>query len=85
MFNMHMPGSRRSCAGQKERGIELADFSSPEIPSPAIRQKTRHCCAEIALYERDAGKCGRDLAPHYVSNYLRELAALCIAIMPNIR
>ncbi len=63
MFNMHMPGFRRSCAGQRSAASNLADFSSPEILARRIRQKTRHCRARLRFMRRDAGKCGPGSRP----------------------
>lgn len=60
----------------KERGIELADFSSPEILARLDTPEDQALLCQIALYEEMLANAARDLAPHYVSNYLRELAAL---------
>lgn len=60
----------------RERGMELADFSSPEILALLDTPEDQALLRQLALYEEMLANAARDLAPHYVSNYLRELAAL---------
>lgn len=60
----------------RERGIDLPDISSPEVLANLDTAEDSALLRQLALYEEMLANAARDLAPHYVSNYLRELAAL---------
>lgn len=59
-----------------DRGIVLPEIAAQEALVMLDTPEDQILLRKLALYEETLANAARDLAPHYISQYLRELAAL---------